>query len=897
MHVRLTSTMSSDPDAAADRGAGLLDDPPGQQDYIEPADLLHGIVSDTLPLDPEVLQSFEHKGADCTELRFLSEIHAGERIHMHAWLCRPRETAGPLPPVLLIPGGQGRIHRHDEPAWIAATARAVVLAVDWIGAGLSDSIAGLSPWANAMRFEGDYTQSFQYHNLRALMRATELLRSQPGVETERLMAIGGSWGGFYSWLLAGLDERFTHIFPTYGCGFLDTEARCVWESYFASMGAEQTEQWLRAFDPGRRAHLIRAKVFYQHATNDRFYSLVAAMETYRRVVTDKRLLLVRNQDHLTKPFNAQDVALLRSAIAGHEWDGMPQIHAARWIEGTNLVEVEATDAAALELSVVFSGGSYTKSFARYWRQARVELRDGRYVAEIPVVDPARELWFYGHAVATGPPPRGASTQVTRIVPAQAGLTEPTAEFEPALDFGSADLFDLPVGDRHFPEMRLVQENGTTALAMRFGQDPSRRGVAYCLEGDLLAGRGYDGIEVRVRVPDPADVPGLKLCLVTDFNALAEQDYAVDLEQMGLDLSEWQLLRLPFTAFEPIMSRRYDFYQPPLRPLEVSRLCGVGIYHGSLDYRGEALLADISLVRFGSEATAQPEPVTQPDPVTQPEPVTQPDPMTQPDPVTHPEPVGQPDPVGQPEPAAHDPYGLHIDTALPAAQLRERLLRWAPWRYEVSFSNGVRTSDLPTAEPFVAHPVSKWHIFEKHLPVAALRGGRALDVGSNIGHYAFFLRKELDMDVVGLELNPRNLEVARFLLGMTGLDRVRFLAEDANWFRAQRQCDLVLHFGTLDHFKNPFQALENAAATLVPGGYLALEVQTYKDPSGDETICKFQPHTPTSQHTVWWLLGKQALLNMLEIAGFSEVEILLEWDAPERIGPTMRRLNLVARTPD
>ncbi len=326
----------------------------------------------------------------------------------------------PLVPVLLIPGGQGRIHKHDEPAWIAARAGALVLAVDWIGAGHSDPIPGLSPWASAMRFEGDYTQSYQYHNLRALMRATELLRSQPGIDTERLMAVGGSWGGFYSWLLAGLDERFTHIFPTFGCGFLDTEARCVWESYFESMGPEQTETWLRAFDPGRRAHLVKAKVFYQHATNDRFYSLVAAMETYRHVRTDKRLLLVPNQDHQTEPFKAQDVALLRSAIAGSEWEGVPEIHGASWIEGTNLVAVDAADADSLELSVVFSTGAYTKSFARYWRHVPAELRDGRYVAEIPVVDPSRELWFYGHALAPGPPPAVRARGCTASRPSRRG---------------------------------------------------------------------------------------------------------------------------------------------------------------------------------------------------------------------------------------------------------------------------------------------------------------------------------------------------------------------------------------------------------------------------------------------------------------------------------------------
>lgn len=152
-------------------------------------------------------------------------------------------------------------------------------------------------------------------------------------------------------------------------------------------------------------------------------------------------------------------------------------------------------------------------------------------------------------------------------------------------------------------MSLIEDDGRTALAMRFGKDPNRRGVAYCLEGDLIAAYRYDGIEVSVRVPEQADLPGLNLGIVSDFNALAEQDYVVDLEQLGLDFTSWQTLRLAFAKFQPTMHRRYDFYQPPLKPLDISRLCAVGFYHAGLDYRGEALLADIGVVRLNERAAA------------------------------------------------------------------------------------------------------------------------------------------------------------------------------------------------------------------------------------------------------------------------------------------------------
>src|SRR5207237_1227564 len=132
----------------------------------------------------------------------------------------------------------------------------------------------------------DYRSSFQYHNLRALVRGLGLLESLPGVDRDLLMAVGGSWGGFYSLLLAGVDRRLKHIFVTYGCGFLDTECHNSWASYFSSMPTEKAEEWLRAFDPGRRAHLITASVFYQQATNDKYYSLLPSMKTYHRIRTE-----------------------------------------------------------------------------------------------------------------------------------------------------------------------------------------------------------------------------------------------------------------------------------------------------------------------------------------------------------------------------------------------------------------------------------------------------------------------------------------------------------------------------------------------------------------------------------------------------------------------------------
>jgi 2-polyprenyl-3-methyl-5-hydroxy-6-metoxy-1,4-benzoquinol methylase len=321
-------------------------------------------------------------------------------------------------------------------------------------------------------------------------------------------------------------------------------------------------------------------------------------------------------------------------------------------------------------------------------------------------------------------------------------------------------------------------------------------------------------------------------------------------------------------------------------MNVSQLCGVGLFHPDQAYAGEAMIAGIRAVRIRG-VSEEPMPVEE---------VVAPwDPADEAavragvrDESTAPEPVVRPEEL--------DPYDLYIETSQDPESLRMHLRQWNPWRHEIIFSNGVRTSELTQASQFfVPHLLAKWHVFQSVIPEEAIRGRRVLDVGSNIGHFSLFLRQRYGMEVVGVETNPRDLAVARFLCEVSGLDGISFVPSDANRYVTEEPFDLVLHLGTLDHLKNPALALENAASMLRPDGYLALELQTYKNPE-NEHLCVFLRPDPAKNETCWWFLGKAALLEMLEAAGFDRIEELLEWAAPEVIGPDMRRLSLIARKP-
>lgn len=242
--------------------------------------------------------------------------------------------------------------------------------------------------------------------------------------------------------------------------------------------------------------------------------------------------------------------------------------------------------------------------------------------------------------------------------------------------------------------------------------------------------------------------------------------------------------------------------------------------------------------------------------------------------------------------------MHIRTDMGAPDLYQHLKQWEPWRHEIHFSNGVKTTDLETTTPLQKFPLSKWFVFKNFVAPEDLRGGRALDIGSNCGYNALYLRDEYMMEVVGIDVEPRHVEVAEFLLALTGLDRVRFELNDANHYRSAEPFDLVLHFGTLYHLRHPFLSLENSAHNLKPGGILALETQTYLDgQDGSESTCLFLPGRHMGESSNWWVLGKNAVVGMLEACGLTDVKVVFSWSNPEVLGGSQfERTCFYARKP-
>lgn len=214
---------------------------------------------------------------------------------------------------------------------------------------------------------------------------------------------------------------------------------------------------------------------------------------------------------------------------------------------------------------------------------------------------------------------------------------------------------------------------------------------------------------------------------------------------------------------------------------------------------------------------------------------------------------------------------NIETDAPEPELRAFLSAHAPWRVDFTFNNALRSADFGTRQPFTAAPLHKLTLLKPHVPAAVL-AGRVLDVGTNLGYNAIHLAQTYGARVLGIDTKPDNIEVAKRISGLSGAD-VDVRIADAETFRTDDPCDLVLHLGTLYHLPNPYLALATASANLRPGGYLALETTAYiagSDPHENLWINGFN-----GDPTNFWALGKPTIEAMLGMTSFVDVALVKE----------------------
>ena len=205
--------------------------------------------------------------------------------------------------------------------------------------------------------------------------------------------------------------------------------------------------------------------------------------------------------------------------------------------------------------------------------------------------------------------------------------------------------------------------------------------------------------------------------------------------------------------------------------------------------------------------------------------------------------------------------IEIDTP-DLEDARRVLKKYAPWRHRIDFKGGVSSTDYENFKPFNAAPT--WKIQRAEMDVGEFSAyRRALDIGCNAGYNSIYLAARYGMEVIGVDFWKRHVEVSTELARLAGVQGCKFMVGNAETFHDPVGFDLIIHFGTLYHLKNPVLALETALKNLRPGGMMLIETQLYGEPH--ETRAEFI-YGQGGDNTDWWALGEQSLIKMCEVFG-------------------------------
>lgn len=236
--------------------------------------------------------------------------------------------------------------------------------------------------------------------------------------------------------------------------------------------------------------------------------------------------------------------------------------------------------------------------------------------------------------------------------------------------------------------------------------------------------------------------------------------------------------------------------------------------------------------------------------------------------------------------------LTIPTDLSPEELSEELRKYEPWGHRIDFSNGVSTAQFARRVPFAEAQLNKFRTAARRIPFDKLSGGRVLDIGSNSGHNSIHAAVAYGMRPVGIDVTERHMTVSRMLGRLAGID-AEFLIADAETFVLPGEFDVVLHFGTLYHLPNPLRSLKSAWENLAPGGYLALETQTYEDPE-DPSLCAYI-NMFNNDPTNFWALSEHVIERYLEMLGFIEITTLTKVH-PQMLPERQFRVIMTAQRP-
>jgi hypothetical protein len=329
------------------------------------------------PLDVEIVESKTKDGYKVDSLYFNGYGDANGQDRIFASFARPETVTTDVPVYIeLTGGGLGA----DGSLAMARGEKCAVMCIEWRkpGDGLrskwSKGKMGTTQEMSSLKANG----SFQL--ICGIRRAIDFLYTQPGIDRQLIGCGGGSMGGFYTLLAAGIDNRVTFGMDALAAGHFDDSDSRLGQ---IDLDPERKQIYLAAFDPHRYITSIKARMLMDLCSNDYYFWLGDGVADYLALSGEKRLCITPNANHGVGAFGQTNASSFEwSKYCSGNKPSYPEIAAVK-SEGDAYLLIPAKGTVPESVTLFWSLGEDIPWPSRYWMSVPAQKTPEGWKAQIP----------------------------------------------------------------------------------------------------------------------------------------------------------------------------------------------------------------------------------------------------------------------------------------------------------------------------------------------------------------------------------------------------------------------------------------------------------------------------------------------------------------------------------
>ncbi|HOR98807.1 MAG TPA: PhoPQ-activated protein PqaA family protein, partial [Kiritimatiellia bacterium] len=274
------------------------------------------------PLNEETLSETTSNGVVTTDFFFSGGEFNGQPSRIRAFYSRP-EKKGVYPGVVQLHGAGLDVLNSKASICYASNGFACI-SIDWCGPERKRKKPRNPPYSEFNEAGKQATVEvfpdeigangkkprYDYHavpveadgigaGVRFVRRSVMFLKSRPEVQHDQLFLSGMSAGAHLSLLVLGVEPSFKGAAVKYGCAYI-RDFPGYFGGYFGPLylcPKPEQDAWLRVFEPRHGLPDYAASVLLLSGTDDIFFMMPLVLETYRNIPSEKRLLMLPNDNH------------------------------------------------------------------------------------------------------------------------------------------------------------------------------------------------------------------------------------------------------------------------------------------------------------------------------------------------------------------------------------------------------------------------------------------------------------------------------------------------------------------------------------------------------------------------------------------------------------------------